>query len=105
MPELVVGYATGYALTRRTLPLAGAGAVEALLPFALTWMGFALAPSVLAVFAYRICNVWLPVGPALAGLIALRLRPGGLAADAEVGGDDHDVATPEEAGSADHVHR
>jgi hypothetical protein len=74
VPELVVGYATGYALTRRTLPLAGAGAVEALLPFALTWMGFALAPAVLAVFAYRVFNVWLPVGPALAGLIALRLR-------------------------------
>ena len=40
---VVVGYATGYALTRRTLPLAGAGAVEALLPFALVWVGFGLA--------------------------------------------------------------
>ena len=105
VPELVVGYATGYALTRRTLPLAGAGAVEALLPFALTWMGFALAPAVLAVFAYRICNVWLPVGPALAGLIALRLRRADLATNAEVGGDDHDVAAAKEAGGADHVHR
>jgi uncharacterized membrane protein YbhN (UPF0104 family) len=74
VPELIVGYATGYALTRRTLPLAGAGAVEALMPFALVWMGFALAPALLAVFAYRIFNAWLPVGPALAGLIALRLR-------------------------------
>jgi uncharacterized membrane protein YbhN (UPF0104 family) len=105
VPELVVGYATGYALTRRTLPLAGAGAVEALLPFALTWMGFALAPSVLAVFAYRIFNVWLPVGPALAGLIALRLRPAGLlATDAEVGGDDRDVAAVEDPGRGGHVH-
>jgi uncharacterized membrane protein YbhN (UPF0104 family) len=33
---LLIGYATGYALTRRTLPLGGAGAVEALLPFALS---------------------------------------------------------------------
>src|SRR5919204_2075043 len=33
--QLIVGYATGYALTRRTLPLGGAGVVEALLPFAL----------------------------------------------------------------------
>ena len=74
VPELIVGYATGYALTRRTLPLAGAGAVEALMPFALVWMGFALAPALLAVFAYRFFNAWLPVGPALAGLIALRLR-------------------------------
>ena len=40
---VVVGYATGYALTRRTLPLAGAGAVEALLPFALVWVGYGLA--------------------------------------------------------------
>ena len=42
IPAVVVGYATGYALTRRTLPLAGAGAVEALLPFALHWVGFPL---------------------------------------------------------------
>jgi len=72
---VVVGYATGYALTRRTLPLAGAGAVELALPFALVWVGFGLAPALLAVFAYRIFNVWLPVGPALAGLFALRRRP------------------------------
>jgi hypothetical protein len=94
---VVVGYATGYALTRRTLPLAGAGAVEVALPFALSWVGFALAPAVLAVFAYRIFNVWLPVGPALAGLVALRRRP--LAADAEVGRDDRDAATVERARS------
>ena len=40
---LIIGYATGYALTRRTLPLAGAGVVEALLPFALVWVGAGLA--------------------------------------------------------------
>ncbi|HET7567698.1 MAG TPA: lysylphosphatidylglycerol synthase domain-containing protein [Gaiellaceae bacterium] len=74
IPAVVVGYATGYALTRRTLPLAGAGAVEALLPFALGWVGFPLAAAVLAVVAYRVVNVWLPVGPALAGMIALRRR-------------------------------
>jgi Lysylphosphatidylglycerol synthase TM region len=72
---VVVGYATGYALTRRTLPLAGAGAVEALLPFALTWVGYHLAPAVLAVFAYRVFNLWLPLGPAAAALFALRRRP------------------------------
>lgn len=90
IPAVVLGYATGYALTRRTLPLAGAGAVEALLPFALAWVGFALAPALLAVFAYRIFNVWLPVGPALAGLVVLRRRPAGLVTDAEVGRDDRD---------------
>jgi len=69
---LVIGYATGYVLTRRTLPLAGAGAVEALVPFALHWTGFPLPASVLAVIAYRIFNLWLPLIPALIGLRALR---------------------------------
>jgi uncharacterized membrane protein YbhN (UPF0104 family) len=72
---VVVGYATGYALTRRTLPLAGAGAVEALLPFALLWVGYALPAAVLAVFAYRIFNLWLPLGPAVGAIFALRRRP------------------------------
>ena len=69
---LLIGYATGYALTRRTLPLAGAGAVEALLPFALSWTGISLAAAVLAVFAYRVCNLWLPLVPAALGLRSLR---------------------------------
>jgi uncharacterized membrane protein YbhN (UPF0104 family) len=70
--QLVVGYATGYALTRRTLPFAGAGAVEALLPFALFWTGFPLAAALLGVFTYRIFNLWLPVVPAAVGLRRLR---------------------------------
>ena len=70
--QLVVGYATGYALTRRTLPFAGAGAVEALLPFALLWTGFPLASALLGVFAYRFFNLWLPVLPAALGLRRLR---------------------------------
>jgi uncharacterized membrane protein YbhN (UPF0104 family) len=102
---VVVGYATGYALTRRTLPLAGAGAVEALLPFALTWVGYGLPSAVLAVFAYRVFNLWLPLGPAAAALYALRRRPpeapsqpgDGLAPDAEVGGDDRDSTPAEDA--------
>jgi len=75
IPAVVVGYATGYALTRRTLPLAGAGAVEALLPFALHWVGFPLPAAVLAVFAYRVFNLWLPIVPAAVGVIALRRAP------------------------------
>src|SRR5581483_10242404 len=66
--QLIVGYSTGYALTRRALPLGGAGIVEALLPFALGWLKIALAPAVLAVFAYRLINLWLPLLPAVAGL-------------------------------------
>lgn len=69
---LVIGYATGYVLTRRTLPLAGAGAVEAFVPFALHWTGYPLAASLLAVMAYRIFNLWLPLIPALFGLRAMR---------------------------------
>ena len=72
LPALIIGYATGYALTRRTLPFAGAGAVEALLPFALLWTGTPLAAAVTAVLAYRIVNFWLPIVPAVFGLRSLR---------------------------------
>lgn len=69
---LVIGYATGYALTRRTLPLGGAGVVDTLLPLALVWLGIAFAPAVVAVVVYRFMNLWLPMIPALAGLPTLR---------------------------------
>ncbi len=69
---ILIGYATGYALTRRTLPLGGAGAVEALLPFALSWTGISLAAAVLAVFAYRVFNLWLPLVPAALGMRTIR---------------------------------
>jgi uncharacterized membrane protein YbhN (UPF0104 family) len=65
IPQLIIGYATGYALTRRTLPFAGAGVVEVLLAFALVWVGAPLATAVLAVFTYRLVNLWLPLVPAL----------------------------------------
>lgn len=71
--ELVVGYATAYALTRRSLPLAGAGIVEALFPFALHWVGYPIATAVLSVIAYRIFNLWLAILPAMAGVRRLRL--------------------------------
>ena len=74
--ELVLGYATGYALTRRALPLAGAGAVEALLPVALAWTGIALATAVISVFAYRLFNLWLPLLPAVAAVFLLRRSSG-----------------------------
>jgi uncharacterized membrane protein YbhN (UPF0104 family) len=72
LPALVIGYATGYALTRRTLPLGGAGAVEALVSFALAWTGIPLAKALLAVCAYRIFNLWLPLLPAAVGLHHLK---------------------------------
>jgi uncharacterized membrane protein YbhN (UPF0104 family) len=70
--QLVVGYATGYALSRRALPLGGAGVVEALLPYSLGWLNIDLLPALLAVFSYRLINLWLPMIPALAGLPTLR---------------------------------
>ena len=106
---VVVGYATGYALTRRTLPLAGAGAVEGLLPFALTWVGYGLPAAVLAVFAYRVFNLWLPLGPAAVALYHLQRRApegrGTLAPDAEVGGDDRDAQVVEDPRRMDDVNR
>jgi uncharacterized membrane protein YbhN (UPF0104 family) len=72
LAALVIGYATGYALTRRTLPLGGAGSVEALVSFALVWTGIPLATAVLAVCAYRIFNLWLPLLPAAIGLRHLK---------------------------------
>jgi uncharacterized membrane protein YbhN (UPF0104 family) len=78
--QLVVGYATGYAATRRALPLGGAGVVEALLPYALGWLAIGLAPALVAVFVYRVINLWLPMIPAIAGIPTLRrlerARPG-----------------------------
>lgn len=70
----IVGYATGYALSRRTLPLAGAGVVEALLPFALLWVSLPLAAGMLAVLAYRFFNLWLPLVPAVVGFRRLRVQ-------------------------------
>jgi len=72
LAALVIGYATGYALTRRTLPLGGAGSVEVLVSFALAWTGIPLAKAVLAVCAYRVFNLWLPLLPAAIGLKHLK---------------------------------
>jgi len=69
---ILIGYATGYALTRRTLPFGGAGAVELLLPLALWGTGISLSAAVLAVFTYRVFNFWLPLVPAALGLRSLK---------------------------------
>jgi len=72
VPALVVAYATGYVLSRRSLPAGGAGFVEVLMTFALVWVGVPLAPAVLAVVVYRLFNFWLPIVPALAVLPAVK---------------------------------
>lgn len=41
---LILAYATGYMLTRRSLPLGGAGTVEVLMTYSLHWVNAPLAP-------------------------------------------------------------
>ena len=71
VPALIVGYATGYVLTRRSLPAGGAGVVEVALTFALHWVGFPFVRALLGVVVYRLFNLWLPILPALAVLPAV----------------------------------
>ena len=61
----ILAYATGYALTRRSLPLGGAGATEALMTFALHWVGIAVPAALASVVVYRVGNFVLPTIPAL----------------------------------------
>lgn len=69
---LVLGYATGYVLTRRSLPLGGAGIIEVSMTFALTWVGLHFTPALLGVVVYRVFTFWLPMVPALPMLPTLR---------------------------------
>jgi uncharacterized membrane protein YbhN (UPF0104 family) len=61
----VIAYATGYTLTRRSMPLGGAGATEILLALSLHWVGVPLARALPVVVAYRVANLLLPAVPAL----------------------------------------
>lgn len=65
LAELILAYATGYALTRRSLPFGGAGVTEVLLTFGLHWVGQPVAPALAAVVVYRLFNFALPTIPAL----------------------------------------
>lgn len=71
--ETILAYATGYALTRRSMPLGGAGVTELLMTLALHWVGQPIGPALAAVVVYRIFNFALPAVPAL--LIRFRIRP------------------------------
>ncbi len=63
--KLIIAYSTGYAATRRSLPLGGAGATEALMTYALYWVREPLAPALAAVMLYRIFNFLLIAAPAV----------------------------------------
>jgi uncharacterized membrane protein YbhN (UPF0104 family) len=64
--RLLLAYATGYVVSRRGLPAGGVGVAEVLLTFAFVWLGVGFAPALLAVFGYRIFNLWLALVPAYA---------------------------------------
>jgi uncharacterized membrane protein YbhN (UPF0104 family) len=63
--ETILGYATGYALTRRSMPLGGAAVTELLMTVALHWVGQPIGPALAAVVVYRVFNFLLPAAPAL----------------------------------------
>jgi uncharacterized membrane protein YbhN (UPF0104 family) len=63
--KVILAYATGYAATRRSLPLGGAGITEFLMTYSLYWVRLPLAPSLAAVVAYRMFNLVLAATPAL----------------------------------------
>jgi uncharacterized membrane protein YbhN (UPF0104 family) len=63
--KVILAYATGYAATRRSLPLGGAGVTEVLMTYSLYWVREPLAPALAAVVAYRVFNFLLAVMPAL----------------------------------------
>ena len=81
---LIVAYATGYAATRRTLPLGGAGVTEVLMVLALRWAGLPLAAAVAPVALYRVVSFVAPTLPALAMRDSVEriLRRGDAVADA-----------------------
>jgi uncharacterized membrane protein YbhN (UPF0104 family) len=63
--KVIIAYATGYAATRRSLPLGGAGVTEALMTYSLYWVRLPLAPALGAVLVYRAFNFLLVAAPAL----------------------------------------
>jgi uncharacterized membrane protein YbhN (UPF0104 family) len=63
--KVIIAYATGYAATRRSLPLGGAGVTEVLMTYSLYWVREPLAPSLAAVLAYRVFNLVIVAAPAL----------------------------------------
>lgn len=63
--KVILAYSTGYAATRRSLPLGGAGITEVLMTYSLYWVREPLAPALAAVVAYRAFNFLLAATPAL----------------------------------------
>lgn len=65
LPALVVAYGTGYAASRRSLPLGGAGITEALLTVSLIAVHVHATNALCGVIAYRLVNFIVPTFPGL----------------------------------------
>jgi uncharacterized membrane protein YbhN (UPF0104 family) len=71
LPELLLGFALGQVAMILPLPLGGVGGVDAAMTYALTAVGVALAPALVAVGVYRLFAFWAPTIPAIAALVLL----------------------------------
>jgi len=69
---VVVAYAVGNVLTRRSAPLGGAGLIDLVLPLTLWDCGASFAGAVAAVAAYRFFSLWVPLPGAIAALPTVR---------------------------------
>jgi uncharacterized membrane protein YbhN (UPF0104 family) len=105
--ETIIAYATGYALTRRSVPLGGAGMTEVFLTFSLHWVGQRVLASLAAVVVYRLFNFVFPAVPALLAhgrMVPLVTAPAGTAtaegAIATQGGVVPEVLPPAEPDGA-----
>lgn len=62
LPAIIIAYATGYVLTRRSLPSSLIGITIALLILSLHWVGLSYATGFLVTYAYLIVNILMPLG-------------------------------------------
>jgi hypothetical protein len=72
--QLILALGTGYALTRRSMPLAGAGAMMVFMSLALHWVGVSLVSAVAMVVVYHLAGLILPSLAALWARHALDAR-------------------------------
>jgi hypothetical protein len=77
--QIVLALGTGYALTRRSMPLAGAGAMMVFMSLALHWVGVSLVTAVAMVIVYHLAGLVLPSLAALWARRALETEAHGAA--------------------------
>lgn len=72
---LILALGTGYSLTRRSMPLSGAGAMVVLMSLALHWVGVSLVTAVAMVIVYHLAGLILPSLAALWARHSLARHP------------------------------